>query len=365
MTLYYVIGAILMVAALRPPWTMAPRVRLALMIVLAVFPALLAGFRGEECCRDYVVYRDYYSDAPDSLAPVGFITEWQDSLGAVDVLYVFVNSLLKATGCPFEGLILIVALASVALTVSAYAKSTAHPLLALALYYVHPFFYREMIQIRAGLACGLALWSYVQLANHRRRAAALVGVLAIGTHLSAAIAIIPAVLFLAGVRPRLQVALTVLAVAYGASLFINPELGIFATIERVAVYVNSEYAGEVGVFTNPTTMKQVVILIMALVVWRRWGYGDRDRIMRLCLLAYGVSTAWMIAFNRFEIIGARGASFVSFVEPVIVANIVWRFRDVRPALGALANSAAVAAASLIMLLNLEVKNVVDRYTTWW
>ena len=82
-------------------------------------------------------------------------------------------------------------------------------------------------------------------------------------------------------------------------------------------------------------------------------------------LSYWIATLWIIAFNQFQILAARGASFLWIGEPLIVAQIVAFYREVAsstisPYRG---RHRRMLLPSATLVLDLNKKEVVDDYQT--
>ena len=154
-----------------------------------------------------------------------------------------------------------------------------------------------------------------------------------------------------------------MAISVGYNL--SSDFSLFSLVERLALFQGSEYSGSVGIFSNMVTIKQLVILGLLC-----WLINSRDPtlfspIFRLCITSYWIATLWIIAFNQFEILAARGASFLSFAEPFLVAEIVALvYQD--PSLRRYRRITAftvVCFALSMLVLDLEFKEVVDNYQT--
>lgn len=318
----------------------------------------LAGLRAESVGRDYVVYREYFESSPTVLGR-GFLGMWAESLARVDVFYVYLNSLVKRMGLPYEAFIFLVAFFVVGLYSIFFRRHCKLYALAFILYFSHMFFYREMIQIRAGLACVLVLWTFHHWAEGQRMKGALLFLVASLTHLSVTIALAPLALYSLGYRLRTRSLVMTLSVALVLGYYVTSSFPLFSQLDRLAIYQDSIYSEAVGIFSNPVTVKQLGILAVSWWLMRTRGQDTFSPVFRICLLSYWVSTLWIISFNQFSILGARGASFLSMGEPLIMADIVAvfyqdsalrRFRTV-------AASGTLAFALLMFVLNLHVKNV--------
>jgi hypothetical protein len=84
-----------------------------------------------------------------------------------EFLYLIGNSILKDFTENFVYLFLIIATFAVGLNCYSSYKYSPYPLVSVFLYYSHPYLYKELIQMRAGLACAVVLFSIQYLVSKR------------------------------------------------------------------------------------------------------------------------------------------------------------------------------------------------------
>jgi len=324
----------------------------------------LAGFRSEQVGRDYIVYRDYFELAPNLIGS-HFHKEWLSTLPNVDIGYVYLNSFFKFLGLQFEELIFFAALFSISAYTSFYYKTTKQPFIALTMYYVHTFFYREMIQLRAGMSCAILLWCFYNIGKKNYTLAIILLLTAISLHLSAILALIPISVFIFTKSINLKYIIISTLLASCLSFFINPNSEIFSLIDRIEIYKNSEYSNAVGIMNNPVTIKQIIILLSTYIVIFNKTDVPISSNFRVCFTSYWFATLWIIVFNKFEILGARGASFLSVTEPLLVAETIHTVLN-KISYSIYRNiiiTAFLILCSAILYLNLEIKGVVDKYVS--
>ena len=323
-----------------------------------------AGLRAESVGADYGAYREYFKASPDTLG-VGFFGQWISTMPAVDVGYVYLNSLVKIVGLPFEALIFLLALTAVTSYALFFWKHTKFCAIALMLYYAHDFFHHEMIAIRSGVAAILILWGYHFWASRRRPMGIALMVLAVLTHLEAAVVIFPLLLDCLKIRstPKYVFLTLIGSIIVGNSL--DSSYSLFALIDRLATYQGSDQAATLGIFSNPVTIKQLMIL--GVLCWLMNSKKDKlsTPILQLCATSYWISTLWMISFNQFGILSARGYSLLGVGEGFIVAQIVAIVYD-DPQLRRyrrLVSIVVVCYALTTLIIDLQVKGLVDEYRT--
>jgi transmembrane protein EpsG len=333
-------------------------------VLAALLMIACAGLRAESVDADYGAYSEYFKASPDTLG-AGFFGQWISTMPAVDVGYVYLNSLIKIVGLPFEALIFLLALIAVASYALFFWKHAKFSAIALMLYYSHDFFHREMIAIRSGVAAILVLWGFHFWASRRRPAGIALMMLAALTHLEAAVVIFPVLLDCLKIRstPKCVFVTLIGAIIVGNSL--DSSYSLFALIDRLATYQGSDQAATLGIFSNPVTIKQLAIL--GVLCWLMNSRKDKlsTPILQLCATSYWISTLWMISFNQFGILSARGYSMLGVGEGFIVAQIVaivyedFPLRRYRH----FASIVVVGYALTTLVVDLQVKGLVDEYRT--
>ena len=328
MTIYFVIFFFLLCAVMAGFQPKKSLLNKGLYVFAVILLILCAGLRAESVGTDYGTYHDYFVASPDTLG-IGFIGQWIGTLPAVGIGYVYLNSLIKMIGLPFEALIFLVALTVVSLTALFFWKNSRFAAIALMMYYSNNFFQREMIAIRSGLAGVLALWGFHFWANHRRWIGIVLMVIAFLFHFSVAVVIIPIAFDYLKIKTKYEFVLATLIVAVFVGNNINSSFPMFSQIDRLSILIGTSDDLVLGIFSNPVTIEHLVILSVSC--WLIKSRKDKvyPPILRLCITSYWISTLWLICFNQFSILGARGYSLLGIGEPLIVAQIVVVFFEDR------------------------------------
>jgi EpsG-like putative glucosyltransferase len=333
----------------------------ALAIVLMV---ACAGLRAESVGRDLDVYREYFSASPDTIG-IKFLSQWISTMPMVDVAYVYCNSLVKLIGLPFEVLVFSVALTAVTLNALFFWRHSRFSAIALMVYFSHAFLVKEMVQIRAGLACAISLWAFHYWAINRKRTGTVLVFAAVLMHLAAVIIMVPLLLFHFKVDAKPKHVLLTLIGAIVIGYNLNSSIPIFGLLDRLGQYQDSEYSVSGGIFSNVVTIKQLAILMVSCLLMKAGAEPLTVPVFKLCLTSYWISTIWMIVFNQFQILGQRGAAFLWMGEPLIVAQIVVAFfhggRLKRYRQVAVVGAVCFALATLV--LDLKTKEVFNDYKT--
>ena len=168
MTIYFGIFFVLLCAVLagfRPKTSLMNRGVYCLATALMI---ACAGLRAESVGRDYAMYKLYFDLSPDTVGP-GFLGQWTSTMAIVDVAYVYLNSLVRMIGLPFEALVFLLALSVVTLYAVFFWEHARFSAFALMVYFSHAFLNKEMIQIRDGAASVIALWAFHFWACDRKR----------------------------------------------------------------------------------------------------------------------------------------------------------------------------------------------------
>lgn len=364
MSIYFAIFFVLLCAVIAGFQSKQSMLNKSWYVLTAILMIACAGLRAESVGADYGAYREYFNASPDTLG-AGFFGQWISTMPAVDVAYVYLNSLIKLVGLPFEALIFLLALTAVASYALFFWKHAKFSAIALMVYYSHDFFHREMIGIRSGLAAILILWGFHFWASHRKPVGITLMLLAGLTHLEAAVVIFPLLIDFLKIKitPKYVLATLIGAIIVGNRL--NSSYSLFALIDRLATYQGSDQAATLGIFSNPATIKQLMIL--GVLCWLMNSRKDKlsTPVFRLCVISYWMSALWMICFNQFGILSARGYSLLGVGEGLIVAQIVaivYQDRQLRR-YRRLVSIVVVGYALTTLIIDLQVKDLVDEYRT--
>ncbi|EPV3226975.1 TPA: O75 family O-antigen polymerase, partial [Escherichia coli] len=132
-----------------------------LMFFLVVLMVLISGLRMND--SDYIEYRKMYNEVPIlcdfSLASI------RDIHGEVG--YLFLSSIFKTLCLPFQLFLFFIAFLSLLLTYFSFRKISLIPILSLVFYLSHAFIVRDLIQIRAGLAVSISLYSIIKFKGNK------------------------------------------------------------------------------------------------------------------------------------------------------------------------------------------------------
>ena len=281
---------------------------------------LLACFAGLRLTSpDYEAYKIYF----ELLDKSSFLNASEIAIVATDWGFVLINKLIGIFTDDSLLLFLFMSFVSVGINLSCYKKYTPYFFTAILFYFVHTFVAREMMQIRAGLACALCLYSVRFLVTKEIKRFLLTVLVAATIHLAALIFIVVYILVRIDFSKKTWILLLVISFAIGC---ISPlgqllkMLPYMEGLERMQNYSDWEgYNKTLGVFSNPTVIKELVISSICL-----YYYDTLDRkvyAFKELLIIYLFSLCWLVVWNDFGIIAARIATFFSIGEVILLASL--------------------------------------------
>lgn len=242
---------------------------------------------------------------------------------ANDKGYILINKLIGIFTSNPVVLFLVMAFLAVGINLSCYKKYTPYFFTAILFYFVHTYVARELMQIRAGVACALCLYSVRYIVSKKMFHFACVIILASTIHLAALVFLFAYLLC--------HLNLGVKNLSY--SIIISLIIGIFLPLgqflkslpymeglERIQNYSGWEgFNQTLGVFSNPTVLKQLIITAVCLKFYDR--LNQTVYAFRVLLIIYVFSLCWLVVWNDFGIVAARISTFFSIGEVLLVASL--------------------------------------------
>lgn len=349
---YYIVFFLLALFAFWDTISIKVHQRTWALLFLSLILVLFATFRGNIGFQDYDEYAYSYADIVHN----GLWSENYSSSAAIFepgfVLIYYLCSLI--TPNPIFGF-WVISLIAVSLNLLCYKQYSKYFLIALILYFVHTFVLREMMQIRAGVAAAVCLYS-IRYIEERRIGAFMCSILmAISFHLASIIFIFAYWVYVLDWSKRtwmwiVGICLTIgLVMPLGKLLSMTPLGGIG---ERIAVYTWM-IGSSSGIFTNPTILKQLFIVILCFSYWET--LNDKVphfKILSFCLM---MSLCWLLLWNDFPIISGRLGTFFSITEVMVIPSFLY---IVTPRSRSLVFLIITLYAFLILWLNIRVGNFV-------
>lgn len=223
-----------------------------------------------------------------------------------------------------------VAFLSVTINLKSILNYTPYIFITILLYFVHNYALKDMIQIRAGLASALCLYSLRYIPDKKYSNAIAVWFCALSIHITC----IPfGIVYLAHkLNLSRKVLLTCLIISlmiginYPLGQIVKDVSGITDDISRLDEYVaygDKGYASVIGVWTNANTIKTLLIASVLFV------YYDRLKKLKFfypLFLSYILGLCWLLCFNDFSIIAARISNILLSVEPVLLSYFYILFK---------------------------------------
>lgn len=237
---------------------------------------------------------------------------------ANDPGYMSLNKLVAQFTTNPVFLFLLVAVLSIGFNLHSYKKYTPFFFTAVLLYFVHTFVAREMMQIRAGLACAICLYSIQFIIRKQKWKFLLTVLIASLFHLVAICFLLTYILC------SMNLSLKIWKSLIAASIFIGVfcPLGQFIKmipamdiLERIQNYNTwEEYNGSLGVFSNPTVLKELFITLLCILYFKKLLCFPGFKIF---FDIYALSLCWLVCFSDYGIFCARIATVFSIIEVII------------------------------------------------
>ncbi len=287
------------------------------LLLVAVVLILFAGLRGENFA-DYSSYREYFRTITNGES---------SSVVAMDPGFLLINKFVASITDNPLWLFLLISLLAIGINFRCYVDYTPFYFIAILVYFSHTFLGRELMQIRAGLAAAIILYSYKYIVSRKFWKFLFVVLTASTIHLASIVVLI--IYPISRLKIKIKLWYTILGISLivgyltplGKIIKILPQIDI---LQRIQYYSdNSMYNINLGILTNPTLLKQLIICLVGLMFYdilkvKVWGY-------HVLLTSYVVATCWLILFRDFSIFSARIATFFSITEVLLLSGYVYLF----------------------------------------
>ncbi len=315
MWIYFVIFSGLSLGAIGESVAVKRSQRMVALLFIWLFLALFAGLRYDN--PDWENYTIMYDEIASG-----------SGFGSLDIGFNLLCKLLSAISTSPVLMFLTVAILSTGFNLESFKKYSPYFLICVLYYFVHLYVLKDMIQIRAGLASAICLFSIRFLNQQRYRKFVFIWLIAITMHMSAFVWGLVLVLhLLKWSRQTLTFTLVIsllIGLVYPLGQIIKMIAGgIDERLDAYISYGDGGYAAELGVFTNMATIKSLLVAGCLLIFYKRLelinGY------FRTLCYAYMAGTCWLLLFNDFAIIGARMSNILFSVEPVLISYLVFLF----------------------------------------
>lgn len=214
------------------------------------------------------------------------------------------------------------AVLSVGLNLKCFKDYSPCFFLCILLYVSHTYVAREMMQIRAGLACAICLYAIRYIVQKQIVIFVLLILVASSIHLGAII--FSCSYFIGNLtlsrKKIIFILIASLSIAvvfpFGAVIKSLPHID---ALSRVQYYSNSAYGMSSGVFNNLVIIKGIIIIALMLYFHEELSKSNKYYIVSFNL--YVFSVVWYLLWNDFEIVAARIATFFSITEVLLLSYI--------------------------------------------
>lgn len=326
--------------------------RKLILFVLLFILIFFSTFRGNIGFQDYDEYVAAYLDIVQN----GLYTSNYTSSAAIfEPGFVFSYYLCTFfSSNPVFGLFVISSIA-ISINLLSYQKYSRYFLLAILLYFVHTFVLREMLQIRAGVAASICLYSISYIEERKIWYFLFLLLIAMSFHLASVIFLFVYIIYTLNWNKYIWMWFVGLSLLLG---IIMPMGRFLSSIplggigERISVYIWMIGVSS-GIFTNPTIIKQLFFILISFIYWDYLIENvPHFKIMILCLM---MSVCWLMLWNDFPIIAGRLGTFFSVTEVLVVPSFLYLFT---PKSRLLVGGLIVFYAFLTLYLNLNSGNFV-------
>ncbi|MBK5145708.1 EpsG family protein [Budviciaceae bacterium BWR-B9] len=333
---------------------------LNIVIITLFFIVIISGMRGKGVGADDYNYIAFIRNTPEL-----FKIKFDEIKGStMEPGFTLLVSFLKMFSENVNFIFTSITAISVLLISISYYKFSRFYSFCILIYFSHIYLYREMTQIRAGIAYAIVLLGFYFLYNKRNNLFYLLVIISSFFHIStlAAIIIIPfskvintrkraiAIIFLAIVMSLGNV--SNILISY-ASIYLSNSAQIQKYVLDSAGYVYS-----LDLF-NPTTIKQFIFMFIVFIYWNDIVKITNSKI-KILISSYVLSLFFLIAFSSLAVFASRIASIFSMIEPILIVQILLSQKDTSKRMAMMILFSIIYA--LILCLNLEIKQVLGPYS---
>ncbi|OON39698.1 amylovoran biosynthesis protein AmsC [Izhakiella australiensis] len=227
--------------------------------------------------------------------------------------------------------LLFVAFVAVGTNSFIYKKYSPLILCSLCLYSAHLFINKDMNQIRFGLSSAFAIACICTAAGRKYILAVIFLVMSSQSHSTGYALLLVAPFLFIKERKYFGLAMVLVAIPLGLvggkKLFLD-SLGIVPSLgDRAMGYENT-------IFDRPNpvvslaNLKNIIFISFFTLVYFNKPIEKEDRLPYLLFIAYSVGAAVRIIFSDFSIIGGRVGNLFLHAEPLLLAFLMMRIRNV-------------------------------------
>lgn len=317
MTIYFIIIFVIILFSFCDSINVKSSNRYILLLLLTVFLVFFSAFRSNN--PDWEQYVEMQQITIKS-------TSFVSADVSFDIICKFLNLFSDSPILMFS----FYALCSVCLNVDSFRKYSPYFLISILVYFVHHYVLKDMIQIRAGLASALCLYSIRYLSNNQYKKFFIIWAIAVFTHLTAFVWLLTFFCFKYKISVKTIRLVILISFIIG---FVYPlgnliklfAIGIDERLNYYIAYGSSGFASSLGIINNVNVWKTLF--------WNLWFiyyynyYNSINRYFKGLYYAYFCGLCWMVLFNDFSIISARMSNILLCVEPVLLSMSLYSFKN--------------------------------------
>ena len=329
-------------------WTQKSKMLSVVVVLLTVFATLRynVGF------QDYDAYVNAYQDVVKNGLDYSKYTTDAAIFEPGFIITYYISTFFSNN--TIFGLV-IIALLAVLLNLSCYKKYTRYFFVATLLYFVHTFALREMIQIRAGVAAALCLFSVRYIERRSLLHFCVAIMIASSFHLASIVFLSVYWVYWRKWSKKIWIRIICLSLLVGIFMPLGrllSHISIGGIGARIATYTWMIGSNESGIF-NITFFKQFIFCIFSLLYWQK--LNSKVPHFNIFFVCMAMSLCWLSLWNDFPIISNRVATFFSITEVLIVPSYIYlvKRRSIPVAIGVI-----VFYAFLTLWLNINVGNII-------
>ena len=347
-TIFILLAAVTLFDGFNIRWTQKSKMLSVVVLLLTIFATLRynVGF------QDYDAYVNAYQDVVKNGLNYSKYTTGADIFEPGFILTYYISTFVSNN--PIFGLF-VIALLAVSLNLSCYKKYTKYFFVATLLYFVHTYALREMIQIRAGVATAICLFSVRYIERRLLCRFCVTILIASSFHLASVIFLSVYWVYWRKWSKKIWVRIICLSLLVGVFMPLGqllsniPVGGIGA---RIATYTWMIGSNDSGIF-NITFLKQFVFCVFSLLYWEK--LDSKAPHFKIFFVCMAISLCWLSLWNDFHIISNRIATFFSITEVLLIPSFIYlvKRRSIPIVIGII-----VFYAFLTLWLNINVGNII-------
>lgn len=313
---------------------------------------LFAGLRETGVGADDFVYANKFLEVPDISHWLFGNYSYSYQSAFMEPLYLIYGAFIRLFTDDYVFLFIGIAFLSVSLAVKNYYRYSHYIFLTLLLFFVHTYLYRDINQIRSGVAAAIGLFLIAQIHNRQHIKVCFTLCLAALFHMASFVLIFAYIFSFFKVTRKRVIAAYFLALLFGfvgisqVVFQLMPGGGLLA--QKLHNYTaNNNYVNAISLF-DITNIKNSTVLFVIIIFWKRL-----EKVVpyfTTFVLFYLLAVGIRIAFWDLGVLAARTSTFFAIVEVILIPYFIFIFRN-----KVFSTLLIILYAFLILYLNLFVK----------